>query len=73
MSTSQNKMVFRFKLDFDLGFGYCKLLDFTKIDQWNGVLIKIYDFKSLKPLDDIHHLETVDYRNYLAPPSSDGG
>jgi hypothetical protein len=53
--------VFEFKLPFDIGFGYCKIIDFRAIRKFDGVIIKVFDCIPKKPLNDIDSLVNVDY------------
>ncbi|GJM34117.1 MAG: hypothetical protein DHS20C18_31180 [Saprospiraceae bacterium] len=61
MNNVQHRSVLQYQLDMGLGYGYCKLLDFTSLDPWYGLVIKIYDFKSEKPIQDVKVLQDVEY------------
>ncbi len=61
--------VLQFRLDFDMGYGYCKFLDFRSIDPWYGLIVKIYDFRSNTPIEDV---EILKHRDYILNPLSVG-
>lgn len=71
-----NGTVFEFKLPLNLGYGYCKILDFRHIRLLDGVLGKVYDYIVDKPLKDFKNLEGTDLlfgpRRMHALPNSRG-
>ena len=56
-----NGSVFEFKLPFNIGFGYCKIIDFRNIRKFDGIIVKVFDCISKEPLSDISGLGDVDY------------
>lgn len=56
--------ILRFKLDHDLGFGYCKLIDFTKASSLTTVVIKVYDIYGV---EDFLFEEVIE-NDYLLNP-----
>jgi hypothetical protein len=45
--------VLEFKIPNGLGFAYCKILDFRSIQEFDGVLAKVYDHIVKEPLKDL--------------------
>ncbi len=48
--------ILEFKVPLDIGYAYCKILDFRYIRKFDGVLIKVFDYIVKTPLDDITEL-----------------
>ncbi|MBZ5858569.1 hypothetical protein [Flavihumibacter profundi] len=53
--------VFEFKVPKDLGFAYCKILDFRYIREFDGLLAKVFDYIVKEPLSDIRILASNDW------------
>lgn len=53
--------VLEFKVPLELGYGYCKILDFRYIREFDGVLAKVYDHIVKEPLKDINELMDKDW------------
>lgn len=53
--------VLEFKVPLDLGYAYCKVLDFRHISKFDGVLAKVYDCIVKEPLKDINVLREKDW------------
>lgn len=66
---TQHLSVLRFRLEKDLGYGYCKLVDLTHIDPWYGMVVKVFDYKSDQPIETV---ETIRNADYLLSPISLG-
>ena len=52
--------VLEFKVPLNLGYAYCKILDFRHIREFDGVLAKVYNYISDIPIDDIRNLRDLD-------------
>jgi hypothetical protein len=68
--------IFEFKVPLDLGYAYCKVLDFRYIREFDGVLAKVYDHITKQPIKDIHSLTRRDWlfgaRRMAGLPNSRG-
>ena len=53
--------VFEYKLPLNIGFGYCKVIDFRNIRKFDGIIVKVFDYISKEPLKEIGCLGNVDY------------
>ena len=53
--------ILEFKLPFNLGYAYCKILDFRNIREFDGVLAKVYDYIVQEPIKDIAILIKKDW------------
>lgn len=53
--------VLEFKVPMDLGYAYCKILDFRYIRMFDGVLAKVYDYIVKEPISDITILDKKDW------------
>ena len=53
--------VLEFKVPFDLGFAYCKVLDFRYIREFDGVLVKVFDHIVREPVKNINVLREKDW------------
>ncbi|HEX4876275.1 MAG TPA: Imm26 family immunity protein [Chitinophagaceae bacterium] len=53
--------ILQFKVPLDLGYGYCKILDFRYIREFDGVLAKVYDHVVEEPITDISILKEKDW------------
>jgi hypothetical protein len=53
--------VLEFKVPKDLGYAYCKILDFRHIREFDGVLAKVYDYIVKEPISDITILDKRDW------------
>lgn len=53
--------ILEFKLPINLGYAYCKILDFRYIREFDGVLVKVFDYFTQKPLTDIDILSQKDW------------
>jgi len=53
--------VLEFKVPLDLGYAYCKILDFQNIREFDGVLAKVYDHIVKDPINDINSLREKDW------------
>lgn len=53
--------ILEFKIPQELGFGYCKILDFRSIREIDGVLAKVFDYIVGTPLTDITLLREKDW------------
>ena len=56
-----NGSVFEFKIPLNMGFAYCKLLDFRSIREFDGLLVKVYDYISKEELLDIDILNNKEW------------
>lgn len=52
--------IMEFKVPKELGYAYCKVLDFRNIREFDGVLVKVYDLLVKAPIDDIKILAASD-------------
>ena len=52
-----SESVLEFKVPKDLGYAYCKILDFRHIREFDGVLAKVYDYIVKEPINDITILD----------------
>jgi len=53
--------IFEFILPSKEGFGYCKLLDFTHIRKFDGLIVKVFDYTDKQPIKDISVLNEKDW------------
>lgn len=53
--------ILEFKIPCGLGFGYCKIVDFRSIREFDGVLAKVYDCFVTEPLKDISILDSKEW------------
>lgn len=53
--------ILEFKVPLDLGYAYCKVLDFRYIREIDGVLAKVFDYITKEPIKDIQILRDKDY------------
>lgn len=53
--------VLEFKMPNNLGYAYCKVLDFRYIRQFDGVLVKVFDHIVNEPIKDINVLREKDW------------
>lgn len=53
--------ILEFKVPANLGYAYCKILDFRYIREFDGVLIKVFDYIAKKPIADINILREKDW------------
>jgi len=53
--------VLEFKVPINLGYAYCKILDFRHIREFDGVLVKVFDHIVKEPIDDINILREKDW------------
>jgi hypothetical protein len=64
--------VFQFKVPLDMGFAYCKILDFRSIREFDGILAKVYDYLVPVPITNIDILADKDWlfgaRRLFSPP-----
>jgi len=56
-----NGSVFEFKIPLNMGFAYCKVLDFRSIREFDGLLAKVYDYISKEELTDLKVLNSKDW------------
>lgn len=52
--------ILEFKVPLNLGYAYCKILDFREIRKFDGVLVKVFDHIVEKPINDIKILTLKD-------------
>ncbi len=75
--SSLHLSVLQFRLDKGLGYGYCKLLDFTSLDPWYGLIVKVFDFRTESPISDVQELQHAPYLLQPLiigwPPSTEDG
>lgn len=53
--------ILEFKLSCDLGYAYCKVLDFRNIREFDGVIVKVFDLITKDSLKDITVLNGQDW------------
>src|SRR5688500_2820170 len=53
--------ILEFKVPLNLGYAYCKILDFRNIREFDGVLAKVFDFIVKYPINDINVLRDKDW------------
>jgi|SRR5450432_2749490 len=53
--------ILEFKIPLDLGYAYCKILDFRYIREFDGVLVKVFDHIVKEPVNDINILREKDW------------
>jgi len=53
--------VLEFKVPLDLGYAYCKVVDFKHIREFDGVLVKVFDLIVQEPIKDINILRERDW------------
>jgi hypothetical protein len=53
--------VLEFKVPINLGYAYCKILDFRYIREFDGVLAKVFDHIVSEPIEDINILREKDW------------
>jgi hypothetical protein len=53
--------ILEFKVPIDLGYAYCKILDFRSIREFDGVLAKVFDCIVKEPIKDINILRNKDW------------
>jgi hypothetical protein len=56
-----NGSILEFKVPMNLGYAYCKILDFRFIREADGILAKVFDCTVQEPLKDISLLNNRDY------------
>ena len=58
MIAKNSGKIFRFELDFNLGYAYCMTFDFTDLSPFSGNIIKVFDYleKEINPEIDIYEL-----------------
>lgn len=64
MNVIQSGSILRFKLDHDFGFGYCKIVDFTKTNSLVTVIVKVYDLHG----DEEFSCSEIIQKDYLLNP-----
>ena len=52
--------ILEFKVPLNLGYGYCKILDFRNMRMFDGVLVKVFDHITKEPINDISILSNKD-------------
>ena len=53
--------ILEFKLPNQLGYSYCKILDFRYIRSFDGVLVKVFDHIVKNPIEDVNILREKDW------------
>lgn len=53
--------ILEFKVPIDLGYAYCKILDYRQIREFDGVLVRVFDHIVKHPLKDITVLSEKDW------------
>jgi hypothetical protein len=53
--------VLEFKVPINLGYAYCKVLDFRNIREFDGVLVKVFDHIVKEPIKNINILQEMDW------------
>lgn len=53
--------VLEFQVPINLGYAYCKILDFRYIREFDGVLAKVFDYVVSEPIEDINILRDKDW------------
>ena len=53
--------VLEFKVPKDLGYAYCKILDFRHLREFDGVLAKVYNYIVQEPITDMAILDKKDW------------
>ena len=53
--------ILEFKVPLNLGYAYCKVLDFRYIREFDGVLAKVFDHIVQEPITDINILREKDW------------
>jgi hypothetical protein len=53
--------ILEFKVPLDLGYAYCKILDFRSIREFDGVLVKVFDYIVKEAINDITILRDKDW------------
>jgi hypothetical protein len=53
MASIASGTIFKFNLPFDLGCGYAKLIDFSSLDPYFGITIKVYDYFEDREIRDV--------------------
>jgi hypothetical protein len=68
--------IFEFILPLKLGFGYCKILDFRSIREFDGLLVKVFDYIVEEPIKEVDILKEKDWlfgaRRMAIPPNTKG-
>jgi hypothetical protein len=59
MSKLESGAIFKFIIPFDLGHGYCKIMNFTNVDKYHGITVYIYDFFDAGEINDVNFFKTV--------------
>jgi len=44
MASIESGTIFKFNIPFEMGLGYAKLIDFSSLDLYYGITIKVYDY-----------------------------
>jgi len=53
MKKIETGTVFRLPISFDMGDAYCKLIDFSNVSMYYGILIKVFDYFESKKIEDV--------------------
>jgi len=53
--------ILEFKVPLNLGYAYCKILDFRYIREFDGVLVKVFNHFAKEPIKDITILREKDW------------
>lgn len=53
--------IFQFNVPKNIGYGYCKVLDFRHLRKIDGILAKVFDLIVESPLDDINDLRKIEW------------
>ena len=57
MRQENSGKIFRFPLDFEMGYRYCELLDFSDLSDFSGRLLNIFRFEKIDAVEDLNILE----------------
>lgn len=53
--------ILEFKAPLNLGYAYCKIFDFRNIREFDGVLVKVFDYIVAKSINDVTILREKDW------------
>jgi len=53
MASIESGTIFKFNIPFEMGCGYAKMIDFSSLDLYDGITIKVYDYFEIGEIKDV--------------------
>jgi len=68
MNTEYSGNIYSIKLNFDLGYVYAELLDYSDVQEFDGILVQIYSYNVINQPKNIDDIEVIKSKGILFGP-----